>query len=73
MLPGDGGCDEGAAYFNMAGAALFDALESVYEATAGRVSFFGEPLIRRIGDFPVKAHVAGNTSSILRTATSNPA
>lgn len=59
VLPGDGGCDEGAAYFNMAGAALFDALESVYEATAGRVSFFGEPLIRRIGDFPVKAHVAG--------------
>lgn len=59
VLPDDGGCDEGAAYFNMAGAALFDALESVYEATAGRVSFFGEPLIRRIGDFPVKAHVAG--------------
>lgn len=59
VLPADGGCDEGAAYFNMAGAALFDALESVYEATSGRVSFFDEPLIRRIGDFPVKAHVAG--------------
>ena len=59
VLPEDGGCDEGAGYFNMAGASLFDCLESVYQATAGRVSFYGEPFIRRIGAFPVKAHIAG--------------
>ena len=60
VLPEDGGCDEGAGYFNMAGAALFDALESVYTATNGRVSFFDEPLIRKIAMFPLHAHIAGN-------------
>ena len=59
VLPEDGGCDEGAGYFNMAGASLFDCLESVYQASGGRVSFYGEPFIRRIGEFPVKAHIAG--------------
>ena len=59
VLPEDGGCDEGAGYFNMAGAALFDALESVYQATGGRVSFYDEPMIRRITAFPMHAHIAG--------------
>ena len=59
VLPADGGCDEGAGYFNMAGAALFDALESVYQATGGRVSFYDEPMIRRIAAFPMHAHIAG--------------
>ena len=60
VLPEDGGCDEGAGYFNMAGAALFDALESVYQATGGRVSFYDEPLIRRIAAFPMHVHIAGD-------------
>lgn len=59
VLPADGGCDEGAAYFNMAGLALFDALEYVYRATGERVNFYGEPFIRQIADFPVKAHIEG--------------
>ena len=58
LLP-DGGCDEGAGYFNMAGAALADALQSVYAATGGRVSFYHEPLIRRIAAFPLHAHIDG--------------
>ena len=60
VLPADGECDEGAGYFNMAGAALFDALESVYQATGGRVSFYDEPLIRRIAAFPMHVHIAGD-------------
>lgn len=59
VMPEDGGCDEGAGYFNVAGASLFDALDAVYEATGGRVSFFDEPLIRNIGLYPVNAHIAG--------------
>lgn len=59
VLPPDGGCDEGAGYFNMAGAALADALQSVYAATGGRVSFYHEPLIRRIAAFPLHAHIDG--------------
>ena len=41
------------------GAALFDALESVYQATNGCVSFYDEPMIRRIAAFPMHAHIAG--------------
>ncbi len=59
VMPEDGGCDEGAGYFNMAGASLLDCLESVYLATDGQVSFYEEPHIRAIGAFPLKAHVAG--------------
>lgn len=59
VMPQDGGCDEGAGYFNMAGASLLDALESVYQATGGRVSFYDVPLIRNIGAFPLHAHIDG--------------
>ncbi|MGN0990455.1 MAG: heparinase II/III family protein [Candidatus Ventricola sp.] len=59
VMPQDGGCDEGAGYFNMAGASLLDCLESVYLASEGRVSFYQEPHIRAIGAFPLKAHVDG--------------
>ena len=58
-LPADGGCDEGAAYFNMAGLALFDCLECIREATGGRVSFYGEEKIRRVALYPLHAHIAG--------------
>lgn len=59
VMPEDGGCDEGVSYFNMAGAALLDCLESVYLATDGRVSFYQEPHIRAIGAYPLKAHIDG--------------
>lgn len=59
VMPEDGGCDEGAGYFNMAGAALLDALESVYAATGGLVSFYDEPKIRNIAAFPLFAHIDG--------------
>lgn len=59
VLPEDGGCDEGTAYWNMAGGALLDCLELLYDATGGRVCFYQEPLIRRIGEFPLKAHIDG--------------
>lgn len=59
VMPADGGCDEGAAYFNVAGAALLDCLEAVYEATGGRVSFYDDPLIVNIGAFPLHAHIDG--------------
>ncbi len=59
VMPADGGCDEGASYWNMAGGALLDCLEHVYNLTGGRASFYGEPLIRNIGVFPLHAHIAG--------------
>lgn len=57
--PQDGGCDEGVAYWNMAGGSLLDFLESLRTATGGQADFYQDPLIRAIGDFPVKAHIDG--------------
>lgn len=59
VMPPDGGCDEGSGYWNMAGGALLDCLESLSLATGGRIDFYGDPLIRAIGAFPLKAHIAG--------------
>ena len=59
VMPRDGGCDEGAGYFNVAGASLLDCLEAIYEATGGQVSFYHEEHIRNIGVYPLKAHISG--------------
>ena len=59
VMPKDGGCDEGAGYFNVAGASLLDCLEAVYEATGGQVSFYHEEHIKNIGTYPLKAYVSG--------------
>ena len=59
VMPEDGGCDEGAAYWNMAGGALLDCLELLYVATGGRAAFYDRPLIQKIGAFPLAAHIAG--------------
>lgn len=59
VMPEDGGCDEGAGYFNVAGSSLLDCLEAIYDATDGKVDFYRDPHIRSIGTYPVKAHIAG--------------
>jgi hypothetical protein len=59
MMPGDGGCDEGVGYWNMAGASLLDCLELIRHATGGRADFYDHPKIRAIGAFPAHAHIAG--------------
>lgn len=58
-MPEDGGCDEGAGYWNMAGGALLDCLEAVERVTGGRVTFWAQEKIRRIGAFPLHSHIAG--------------
>ena len=53
ILPADGGCDEGTAYFNMAGGALLDCLELLERATEGRFTFWQNEKIRNILSFPL--------------------
>jgi hypothetical protein len=55
----DGYCDEGASYWDKAGGALFDCLEQLERATGGALQFFGHPLIRRMGGFLRRSHIAG--------------
>jgi len=54
VLPEDGGCDEGAGYWNMAGGALLDCLMLLEKVTGGRMSFHAEEKIRNILRFPLK-------------------
>ena len=52
IVPEDGGCDEGVAYWNMAGGALMDILQLLSEMTGGGMLFSEEPKIRNILSFP---------------------
>jgi hypothetical protein len=56
----DGGCDEGPSYWSRAGASLFDCLELVHSATAGRLNLFTLPLVGQIGAYIYRAHIAGD-------------
>ena len=55
----DGGCDEGAGYWNMAGGALLDCLELLERLTGGQLTFWQEPKIRNILRFPLAAEIGG--------------
>ena len=58
-VPQDGGCDEGAGYWNMAGGALLDCLEILEKATDRRMAFWQDGKIRNILTFPLKAEIGG--------------
>lgn len=55
----DGGCDEGPGYWGRAGASLFDCLELLHQVSSGAVNAFDRPLIRQIGLYICRAHIAG--------------
>ena len=57
VIPEDGGCDEGAGYWNMAGGALLDCLVLMEKITGGRMSFRKEEKIRNILTFPMKVQM----------------
>jgi hypothetical protein len=54
----DGGCDEGPSYWGRAGASLFDCLEIVHSASNGKLNFFSIPLVKEIGAYIYRAHIA---------------
>lgn len=56
--PADGGCDEGPGYWSRAGASVFDCLEILDSATAGRLAVWDRPLIAEMGRFICRAHLA---------------
>lgn len=56
--PTDGGCDEGPGYWTRAGASLYDCLELLLSATNGRFDEYSDPLIRNIGRFIYRVHIA---------------
>ena len=56
--PTDGGCDEGPSYWGRAGASLLDCLELLYSASDGRITLYDNPLVREIGRFIYRVHIA---------------
>ncbi len=57
VVPEDGGCDEGAGYWNMAGGALLDCLEILEAVTGGKLVFWENPKLKNILSFPGKAEI----------------
>lgn len=55
----DGGCDEGPSYWGRAGASLFDCLELLHGASKGALNAFDQDLVRQIGLYICRAHIAG--------------
>ena len=54
----DGGCDEGPSYWGHAGAMLFECLERIEAATHGKLSYFDIPLVKEIGRYIYRVHIA---------------
>ena len=57
----DGGCDEGPGYWSRAGGALFDGLELLYSASNGAIDVYDRSLIREIGRYIHRVHIAGDS------------
>ncbi|MCS7041865.1 MAG: heparinase II/III-family protein [Bryobacteraceae bacterium] len=55
----DGGCDEGPGYWSRAAASLFDCLDLLHSASAGAINAYGVPLVREMGAYIYRAHIAG--------------
>jgi hypothetical protein len=56
----DGGCDEGPGYWGRAGASLFECLDLIRSASGGDVNFFDIPLVKQIGAYIYRVHIAGD-------------
>ncbi len=53
----DGGCDEGPTYWEAAGGALINACEVLYDMSGGYINAYGDPLIKNMGEYAIKAVV----------------
>lgn len=58
--PVDGACDEGQLYWWRAGASLSECLEVLRSASDGALDAFELPLVKEIGRYPHRVHIAGD-------------
>ena len=54
----DGGCDEGPGYWAGAGLAYITLLCIVYDMTGAKINLLTHPLVKSIGEYIVKVHIA---------------
>lgn len=55
--PDDGGCDEGACYWTVSGGCIFEFCDLLYVASAGKINFFDDEKLRRIGKYIVRSYI----------------
>ena len=60
VVPDDGGCDEGAGYWSMAGGALLDCLDLLERVTGGRMALWGDAKLDNILRYPLNAWLGGD-------------
>ena len=53
----DGACEEGPSYWTHAAGKLYDYLQILYTATGGKINLFGEPMIRKMGEYISRSYV----------------
>ena len=70
--PADGGCDEGPGYWDRAGGSLFDGLELLRAASGGKIDVFDRPLIKEIGRYIGRVHIAGPWAVNFADAAAKP-
>ena len=62
----DGGCDEGPAYWQAAGGALYNACIVLFDMTNGYINIYDDPLFQKMGEYAVKAVI--NDTRVLNFA-----
>lgn len=55
--PPDGCCDEGPMYWGAAGGGLHTCLELLHQMSSGRIDIYGQPIVRKIGQYLYKVHI----------------
>lgn len=53
----DGACEEGPSYWGHSAGKLFDYLDLIYTATAGKISLFKNPTIKNMGEYISRSYV----------------
>ena len=53
----DGACEEGPSYWDHAAGKLYDYLEILKRATAGKLNLFDEPLVKKMGEYIANCYV----------------
>lgn len=57
FVKADGACEEGPSYWGHAAGKMYDYLQILSDGTAGKVSLFKEPMIRRMGEYMSRSYV----------------
>jgi len=60
QYPNDGGCDEGASYWSIAGGKMIRLLQLANSVSNGKLSWSSDKLLHSIGSYIYKMHIAGD-------------